>query len=150
MTIAEFRKRKRQLRLLRARSGRIGRVVTRPIPDLEIRICGKAGGHSQLPLVLYPEHGRESIPLTYPLPLGTAIPNRTIYNHPCRFTTRSPHPLLSSSVLLFSSSSVTPLHPYPTMSYSPIHKASLVESSTHSQALLELVDQKLSRPIIGE
>jgi hypothetical protein len=34
--------------------------------------------------------------------------------------------------------------------YSPIHKASLVESSTHSQALLDLVDQKLSRPIIGK
>jgi len=34
------------------------------------------------------------------------------------------------------------------MSYSPIHKASLVESSTHSPALLELVDLKLSRPII--
>ena len=36
------------------------------------------------------------------------------------------------------------------MSYSPIHKASLVESSTHSPALLELVDQKLTRPIVGE
>lgn len=34
------------------------------------------------------------------------------------------------------------------MSYSPIHKASLVDSSTHSPALLELVDLKLSRPII--
>jgi hypothetical protein len=34
------------------------------------------------------------------------------------------------------------------MSYSPIHKASLVESSTHSPALLELVDQKLTRPIV--
>ncbi|KAI0306681.1 hypothetical protein B0F90DRAFT_1808325 [Multifurca ochricompacta] len=35
------------------------------------------------------------------------------------------------------------------MTYSsPIHKASLVLSSAHSQALLELVDQKLSRPII--
>jgi hypothetical protein len=34
------------------------------------------------------------------------------------------------------------------MSYSPVHKASLVESSTHSPALLELVDQKLSRPIV--
>jgi hypothetical protein len=36
------------------------------------------------------------------------------------------------------------------MTYSPIHKASLVEASTHSQALLELVDLKLSRPIIGK
>jgi hypothetical protein len=34
------------------------------------------------------------------------------------------------------------------MTYSPIHKASLVESSTHSPELLELVDQKLSRPIV--
>jgi len=34
------------------------------------------------------------------------------------------------------------------MSYSPIHKASLVDSSSHSPALLELVDQKLSRPIV--
>ncbi|KAI0005917.1 hypothetical protein BJV74DRAFT_800795 [Russula compacta] len=34
------------------------------------------------------------------------------------------------------------------MTYSPIHKASLVESSTHSPDLLQLVDQKLSRPII--
>ncbi|KAI0273510.1 hypothetical protein BC834DRAFT_928745 [Gloeopeniophorella convolvens] len=34
------------------------------------------------------------------------------------------------------------------MSRSPIHKASLVEASTHSPALLELVEQKLSRPII--
>lgn len=36
------------------------------------------------------------------------------------------------------------------MSYSPIHKASLVDSSAHSPALLELVDLKLSRPIIGK
>ncbi|KAI9508461.1 hypothetical protein F5148DRAFT_906016 [Russula earlei] len=34
------------------------------------------------------------------------------------------------------------------MSLSPIHKASLVESSTHSPELLELVEQKLSRAII--
>ncbi|KAH9001386.1 hypothetical protein EDB92DRAFT_1788253 [Lactarius akahatsu] len=34
------------------------------------------------------------------------------------------------------------------MSYSPVHKASLVPAATHPQALLELVDQKLSRPII--
>ncbi|KAN0123972.1 hypothetical protein V8E52_002462 [Russula decolorans] len=34
------------------------------------------------------------------------------------------------------------------MTYSPIHKSSLVESSTHSPDLLELVDLKLSRPII--
>jgi hypothetical protein len=36
------------------------------------------------------------------------------------------------------------------MSSSPIHKASLVESSTHSPALLELVDQKMTRPIVGK
>ncbi|KAF8275145.1 hypothetical protein EI94DRAFT_1712457 [Lactarius quietus] len=34
------------------------------------------------------------------------------------------------------------------MSYSPLHKASLVPAATHPSALLELVDQKLSRPVI--
>ncbi|KAH9981412.1 hypothetical protein BGW80DRAFT_1434572 [Lactifluus volemus] len=34
------------------------------------------------------------------------------------------------------------------MTYSPIHKASLIDSSSHPPALLELVEQKLSRPII--
>ncbi|KAI9446568.1 hypothetical protein H4582DRAFT_1906658 [Lactarius indigo] len=34
------------------------------------------------------------------------------------------------------------------LSYSSVHKASLVPAATHQQALLELVDQKLSRPII--
>ena len=36
------------------------------------------------------------------------------------------------------------------MSYSPLHKASLVPAASHSPALLELVDQKLSRPVIGK
>jgi hypothetical protein len=101
VTIAEFRKRKRQLRLLRARSGRIGRVVTRPIPDLEIRICGKAGGLSQLPLVLYPEHGRESIPLTYPLlsELPSPIEQYIITHVGSQLILRIPssHPQFSSS-----------------------------------------------------
>ncbi|KAI0295440.1 hypothetical protein BC826DRAFT_876815, partial [Russula brevipes] len=38
--------------------------------------------------------------------------------------------------------------PSSTMNFSPVHKASLVEFSTHSPALLELVDQKLTRPIV--
>ena len=48
-------------------TGSVGSEVMGPIPNLEIQICGKAGGLAQLSLVLYPEHGRESIPLTYPL-----------------------------------------------------------------------------------
>src|SRR6266702_2183457 len=43
-----------------------------------------------------------------------------------------------------------PSHPQQKMSSSRLHQASLVPAATHSSALLELVDQKLSRPIIGK
>ena len=32
---------------------------------------------------------------------------------------------------------------------SPVHKASLVDAALHSPALLELLDIKLTRPVIG-
>jgi hypothetical protein len=65
----------------------------------------------------------------------TEQPRHALYNVPPSTPSRQP-----STPLLFQI----------TMSYSPVHKASLVESSTHSPALLELVDLKLSRPIIGK
>jgi hypothetical protein len=37
----------------------------------------------------------------------------------------------------------------PTQKASPIHQASLVDASLHSAALLELLDIKLTRPVIG-
>jgi hypothetical protein len=49
-----------------------------------------------------------------------------------------------------SPSSPPPIPSQYNMSYSPIHKSSLVPAATHPQALLDLVDQKLSRPIIGK
>jgi hypothetical protein len=35
------------------------------------------------------------------------------------------------------------------MTYSPVHEASLIDPALHSPALLELLDIKLSRPIMG-
>lgn len=37
-----------------------------------------------------------------------------------------------------------------TQRHSPIHKASLVDASLHSPALLELLHVEISQPVIGE
>jgi hypothetical protein len=93
-------------------------------------ICGKAGCNRQPPFVPLFTEQRQSAFLVNQL-------CRTLYN-----VAPSAPPSLQSSA--------PALPPILTMSYSPIHKASLVESSTHSPDLLELVDLKLSRPIIGK
>ena len=91
-----------------------------------MRICGKAGCNRQLSFV-------------------KSLPNSRVSQ------------LLVQVFFLYNAALSVPFPPIQssppsrsTMSYSPIHKASLVESSTHSPALLELVDQKLTRPIVGE
>lgn len=93
-----------------------------------MRICGKAGCNRQLSFVL-------SIPNSASQSAYAQASIQQIYNA----VHSVPFPPIQS-----------PPPSRLTMSYSSIHKASLVESSTHSPALLELVDQKMTRPIVGK
>ena len=106
-------------------TGSVGSEVMGPIPNLEIQICGKAGGLAQLPLVLYPEHGRESIPLTYPLLSELLCPHR-IY-------------IITMSSSLHSSFSASPprLLSFDTQSSPPIHNELLPRPQSQPRRVLD-------------
>lgn len=73
--------------------------------------------------------------------IGSATSPESFIYPPLLFKSCTPIPLPTQMSPLSSPSSST-------MS-SPVHHASLVNPATHSPALLELIDLKINRPIIG-